>query len=192
MNTPQPSTLRRQRRLPNAVSTRWPTWVWSIGVVLALVPGIARAHEEQIVADPAPGERASDVEHIEVDFLVEVESPGLRVIGPKGTAVEGSIRLEESRIAVLEPTEMLAEPGSYVVEYFARTGDGHAIVGAYEFTIDGRSAATSRDTLFIGALIALGALVGAGGVFWLVIRRRHTPVLLASREGATHTRQRRP
>jgi methionine-rich copper-binding protein CopC len=146
-------------------------WALSIATVVGFVPGIARAHDEDVVADPAPGEHVVGVERIEIDFVTDVEAPALRVVGPTGTAVEGSIRVEARRIAVLVAAAPLDVPGTYVVEYFARADDGHAIAGDYEFTVDDEPAPTPGTPLLIGIPIALGALC-AGGACLLTIRRR--------------------
>lgn len=129
--------------------------VAALFLVLALTPGLARAHAVLLGTEPPNGAVLGEpVSEIALFFNEMVAPVDVRVLNGAGSVVTGprDVRARDAEVRVILPPEM--PPGAYLVTYRVRSGDAHPVGGSFYFTI-GRTAApppTAPDTRGVEAM----------------------------------------
>jgi hypothetical protein len=130
------------------------------GLLLLMTAAPASAHTELVSGTPGPGVTVNGaVGDLTLTFVSPVVAEGTQVVvrDPRGANHAGTAAtLGPQARVVLQP---LTRPGTYTVSYRAVAGDGHPIIGGYEFRVSDKGAAAARSQ---GRSAAIGGTAGAG------------------------------
>ncbi len=121
------------RRLP-ATGRLVGAGVLALLVLVALVPGVARAHATLLSSSPRAGQQLGTAPGVVVLQFSQPLNPRLSrvtVTDPAGTRVAGKASGTEARVALATN-----QPGTYRVAWTAvSTDDGHTSRGSFQFTV---------------------------------------------------------
>jgi len=175
---------------PTAGGRRLPAGRWLVGVgvlalaLLALVPGVARAHATLLSSSPRAGQRLGTAPGVVVLQFSQPLDPRLSrvtVADPAGTRAAGKASGTEARVALATN-----QPGTYRVTWTAvSTDDGHTSRGDFQFSVVAAAArlterpATQRPDPLTAALRAVqyAALLVVVGMLLLGRLARGDPEL---------------
>lgn len=142
-------------------------------VMVASMQGVASAHA--VVTDIRPDPDSvlgTQPREIRITFNepVSTTSTGIRVFDPAGTQIAG-LRTEAKDTAISAELPSLPEEGSYTVSWKVISADGHAIDGAFLFSIGKASmsepldvAQSSGPAAFPRVVRTLGGVIGWVGL----------------------------
>lgn len=111
--------------------------VLGLGAASVGSPSAALAHDGLVGTSPAAGSTTAEgtatvelhftAEPLPIGTLVEVTGPDGRSVSPGAAEIRGS--------TVVQPLEGAASAGTYRVQWRSSSSDGHALSGAFDFTV---------------------------------------------------------
>lgn len=129
------------------------------------VPGPASAHDGLVATTPADGAVVAGPPEVELEFTAEPLPLGTQVAvtGPDGAPVTAG-PAEIRSTSVVQALAADPAPGAYRVEWRSTSSDGHALSGAFSFTVTGDAGTGGAAAPAPAAVAAPAGNSSAGGL----------------------------
>jgi methionine-rich copper-binding protein CopC len=165
-----------------------------LGACLSLVAAPVSAHDELVGTTPADGAVVETVpESYVIEFFEPVRPGATLLLRDDADDVVGELEPVVDDRVVSAPLPADLEAGTYAVSWQVLSEDGHVAQGVSRFAVGapttsmeyvGQPAEGDSGSDWLVAAVSAGALLAAGGMLALVLRRRSHPARTGDHDAA--------